>query len=254
MSLALEKLPHRSIQAVFTDLDDTLTESGKISAATFSALERLQARGLKIVIVSGRPAGWADTLTRLWPIDAMIFENGAGFIHKQGDKLSTYDLAENATQSRARLESLFATLKTKIPAIRLAEDQPYRRFDMAIDICEELPHLPQAQVAQAVSFLQQQPGITAKLSSIHINFWVGSYTKVSASEKVLARLGVCESAAVFVGDSPNDEPLFAAFTHSVGVQNVEAFRKQMQTPPRYVTKSPNGAGFRELATLLLGSH
>ena len=58
---------------------------------------------------------------------------------------------------------------------------------------------------------------------------------------------------VYVGDSTNDELMFAAFRHSVGVANIARFLPQIQTPPRYVTGGERGAGFAEVARALLAA-
>jgi hydroxymethylpyrimidine pyrophosphatase-like HAD family hydrolase len=55
-----------------------------------------------------------------------------------------------------------------------------------------------------------------------------------------------------VGDSTNDQIMFAHFTHSVGVANIRRFEAQLAHPPRYITPSERGAGFAELVQHLLG--
>lgn len=43
---------------VLTDIDDTLTTDGRLTAATYGALERLAARGYHVIPVTGaRPGG-----------------------------------------------------------------------------------------------------------------------------------------------------------------------------------------------------
>jgi hydroxymethylpyrimidine pyrophosphatase-like HAD family hydrolase len=56
---------------------------------------------------------------------------------------------------------------------------------------------------------------------------------------------------VFAGDSPNDAPMFGFFQHSVGVANVRRFEELLKDKPKYVTRAPSGAGFREIAEHLL---
>ena len=56
---------------------------------------------------------------------------------------------------------------------------------------------------------------------------------------------------VFVGDSPNDQPMFAYFPASVGVANLRRFLPTLTTPPRWLTRAEGGHGFAELAELLL---
>ena len=48
------------ITAVLTDIDDTLTLHGQLPAEAFSALWALKHAGLKVIPITGRPAGWCD--------------------------------------------------------------------------------------------------------------------------------------------------------------------------------------------------
>ena len=98
-----------------------------------------------------------------------------------------------------------------------------------------------------------EKGITAKLSSIHVNYWVGSHTKVTASRALIEEMGLSDDGIVFCGDSPNDEPLFEHFPHSVGVANITRYLDQMDHPPRYTTQSTGGGGFQEVVNYLLNS-
>jgi len=103
----------------------------------------------------------------------------------------------------------------------------------------------------------REAGLTARISSIHVNGWFGSYDKLATTRILFEeRFGLDlernESAVVFVGDSPNDAPMFAFFANSVGVANVRRFEGLIETPPRYVTRAASGAGFVELARHLLG--
>lgn len=252
----LKHLPVEQVKAVFTDLDDTLTDESKILPETYEALWELRRKNYWIVVVSGRPAGWADCLMRLWPLDAMIFENGAGIITRDGSKLLVHNLAptENASEQRKLLEKIFRDIRKRIPKAKLASDQPYRLFDYAIDFNEEPPKLSQKEVVLALEQLAKHKEITAKLSSIHINYWVGRHTKVTCCEWLLEREGVRRNTAkenvVFCGDSPNDEPLFGAFTLTVGVANIEKYLKEMRFQPKYLATQTGGAGFRELVEKL----
>ena len=67
----------KSIRGVFCDIDDTLTSEGKLSARAYAALERLRAGGKLVIPITGRPAGWCDHIARMWPVDAVVGENGA---------------------------------------------------------------------------------------------------------------------------------------------------------------------------------
>ena len=99
-------------------------------------------------------------------------------------------------------------------------------------------------------------GATAKVSSIHVNGWFGSYDKLTTSSRFLKDILDLDVQAdaeriVFVGDSPNDAPMFGFFPNSVGVANVMAFKDVLPAAPRWVTSQPSARGFAELADLLL---
>ena len=64
----------RAVRAVLLDIDDTLTSDGRLTSAAYDALERLAAAGLRVVPVTGRPAGWCDMIARFWPVDAVVGE------------------------------------------------------------------------------------------------------------------------------------------------------------------------------------
>ena len=73
------------VKLVMTDIDDTLTLHGRLPAVAYDALERLQKDGIRVVAVTGRPAGWCDLIARMWPVDAVVGENGAFYFHYQRD-------------------------------------------------------------------------------------------------------------------------------------------------------------------------
>ena len=58
---------------------------------------------------------------------------------------------------------------------------------------------------------------------------------------------------VFVGDSPNDSPMFGYFENSVGVANVLDFVDQLTSFPSYITPARAGSGFLQLAQALLAA-
>jgi 3-deoxy-D-manno-octulosonate 8-phosphate phosphatase KdsC-like HAD superfamily phosphatase len=103
-----------------------------------------------------------------------------------------------------------------------------------------------------------EAGATAKVSSIHVNGWFGSYDKLGMTRLLLQECFAIDLDArredfVFAGDSPNDAPMFAFFPNAVGVANVAAFADRLAALPAYVTPSRCGAGFVELADALLAA-
>lgn len=250
----LKEMPPIPFKAVFSDLDDTLTEEGSIQPETYEAIYKLKNAGLFFVLVSGRPAGWADALMRLWPLDAMVFENGAGLMIRSGKKIETFCLADHTSvqEQKIILQEIFLRLRKSVPHIRLAKDQPYRLFDFAIDHAEDPPFLSTSDVDTLLALLKKDDRITSKLSSIHINFWCGKHTKVTACEEISKRfVGVGLENSVYCGDSPNDEPLFEYFRYSAGVANIQKFSGHLKFLPTYITENRSGKGFCELADHIL---
>jgi HAD superfamily hydrolase (TIGR01484 family) len=250
----LAQLDPRPVRFVLADLDDTITTGGRLTAEAYTALESLARAGKKVVAVTGRPAGWCDHIARMWPVDAVVGENGAFYFWFAGGRLGKRfidDASVRAGQRRA-LEAIAARILQAVPGTALASDQPYRETDLAIDYCEDVAPLPLAE-AERIAALMRESGLQAKVSSIHVNGWFGRYDKLATTRLVFAeRFGVdlqaVNAQVVYAGDSPNDAPMFAFFQRSVGVANVRRFPALM---PRYVTESEAGAGFAELAAHLL---
>lgn len=251
----------RGIGVVLTDIDDTITTHGKLPAASYSALERLRAAGLLVIPVTGRPAGWCDHIARMWPVDAVVGENGAFWFRydEQERKLLKRYVVDDEERAlrRARLGAIAERILAQVPGCAIASDQPYREADLAIDFCEDVPALPMQAVRQIVAIMEGE-GLTAKASSIHVNGWFGGYDKLSSARLMLKEefaidLDRARETLVFAGDSPNDQPMFACFPHSVGVANVVAMAELMRDLPAWVTPSEGAQGFVELAEALLAA-
>ena len=220
-------------------------------------MEELEAIGVQVIPVTGRPAGWCDHIARMWPVAAVVGENGALYFSYNRDRrkmINWYARGEaQAIEDRKRLKALAEEVLRTVPGAALASDQPYRLTDLAIDFCEDVPRLPREQIKTIVSILQAG-GATTKISSIHVNAWIGEHDKLTTSCKCLRDLfGVDPEQAnrtiLYAGDSPNDEPMFAYFENSVGVANVRNF--SLQSEPTWVTKGCSGEGFSEIAVAVM---
>ncbi len=249
------------VAAVLTDIDDTLTTEGKLHAVAFAALERLRAAGLLVVPVTGRPAGWCDHIARMWPVDAVVGENGAFWFRydaRAGKLVKRYVVGDAERARRAeRLEAIARRILSEVRGSAIASDQPYREADLAIDFREDVPELPREAVARIVAIMEAE-GLTAKVSSIHVNGWFGGYDKLSTTRLMLAEDFAIDADAaretlVFVGDSPNDQPMFGFFPNAVGVANVRDMADLMTVLPAWVTPSRGSAGFAELAEAILAA-
>ncbi len=260
--LALERMPRAvraTVRAVLTDIDDTLTSDGRLGARAYAALEALHEAGVAVVPVTGRPAGWCDHIARMWPVDAVVGENGAlAFRYRRAARRMErryVDPPQRRAEKRERLARLGERILAEVPGAALAADQAYRETDLAIDYREDVAPLGPEEVARIVACFEAA-GASAKVSSIHVNGWFGRYDKLGMARAVLAEWLAIDpdgerERVIFVGDSPNDAPMFDHFPHAVGVANVAAFAGQMEALPRYVTRAASGEGFAELAEVLL---
>ena len=246
------------VRGVFTDIDDTLTTHGRLFSASYTALERLQKAGLLVVPVTGRPAGWCDHIARMWPVDAVVGENGAfWFRHdaKAGRLVKRYVVDDEERLRRGKkLLDIAAKILDEVPGCALASDQRYREGDIAIDFREDVPELPRAEVSRIVEIMERA-GLTAKVSSIHVNGWFGDYDKLSTTRLMMREdfgidLDHEREMFVFAGDSPNDQPMFAYFPNAVGVANILGMADLIRDFPAWITPSAGAAGFAELADAL----
>ena len=246
------------VRGVFTDIDDTLTRDGAIEPVALNALQALHAAGLPVVAITGRPMGWSLPFARAWPVAAIVAENGAVAMYRQGDGLVTEYVQDDLTRRRnaLRLRAVADRVLREVPGATLAQDSPGRVTDIAIDH-GEFAHLDPNRIAQVVAVMHSE-GMNASVSSIHINGWFGEHTKLSGARWILHRLLGRELDAeierwIYVGDSTNDQAMFGHFPLSVGVANLRDFAEQLHTWPAYITQGERGAGFAEVAARLAPS-
>ena len=247
----------KNIRVVMTDIDDTLTDEGKLVPAAYEALWRLSDAGIDVIPVTGRPAGWCDCIIRQWPVSEIIGENGAlAFWLEDGVRRELYHPEVSPETSRKKLRVLEQIILDKIQGARVSKDQFSRMFDLAIDFNEEPPYLG-FETAEKIRSLCEANGAVAKVSSIHVNAWFGIYDKLSMARLFLSsRLGLNietdNDKVIYFGDSPNDEPMFASFRYSCGVANIVQFLDRIQHVPAYITEDRGGRGFAEAVSVILG--
>ncbi len=179
------KKASRSIRGVFTDIDDTLTTAGRLTAEAYVAMEQLQGLGMAVVPITGRPAGWCDQIARMWPVDGVVGENGAFYFHYDRESrrmIRRYiDSNEERTSKRQKLIALGCRIVQEVPGAEISADQLYRETDLAIDIREDVVPLSPTSVDRIVAILSDA-GATAKISSIHVNGWFGTYDKLTTTK------------------------------------------------------------------------
>ena len=248
----------QTIIGVFTDIDDTLTTEGAITADALQALHQLKAAGLMVIPITGRPVGWSIPFASTWPVDAIVAENGAvALLHNpttnQVSKIYQQDPATR-TYNFEQMQRIAQRVLKEIPGTVLAQDSLGRETDIAFDH-SEFHHLSPQQIEQVLHLLKQED-MTATVSSIHINAWFGDHNKWHGAQWILKELTGRDLKQeldqwVYAGDSTNDQVMFEHFTHSVGVANIRRFENELKHLPKYVASKERGAGFAELANALL---
>ncbi len=248
-----------SVTAILSDIDDTLTTHGRLPAVAYAALEQLQQAGLKVIPITGRPAGWCDHIARMWPVDGVVGENGAFYFRydataKRMNRVYAQDDSTRHANVK-RLHELADEVLQRFPGTAIASDQAYREIDVAIDFCEDVQALP-LSTAQAIAEHFHHAGAEAKVSSIHVNAWFGDHNKLNMSLRMLHECfgmsaALAKTAVVYCGDSPNDAPMYSYFPLGIGVANIRPLAHLMSHVPAFITKAEGGQGFAEFAEVLL---
>jgi HAD superfamily hydrolase (TIGR01484 family) len=262
----------REITGVFTDIDDTLTERGTIAPEALRALHALKNAGLHVIPITGRPVGWCRPFAignvasgqTAWPADAFVVENGgAAFLPDVEPQPHVGTLgvrypqdAATRAKNRFRMDEIAARVIAQVPGVQRSRDSAGRETDLAFDY-REFAALSDAQVAQVLQILQSE-GMQTHLSSIHIHGCFGHFDKWQGACWAVRQLFDRDLSKeidqwVFVGDSANDEAMFANAICSVGVANIRQCVAQLTHLPRYVTQAERGAGFAELVSTILAA-
>lgn len=259
-----------AIKTVFTDIDDTLTDEGVLRAEAYQSLWQLHDAGIRVVPVTGRPAGWCEMIARFWPVHGVIGENGGFYFRYDAPekKMKRHFVVDEKTMKKNReaLEQIQYEVLRNVQGSAVASDQFSRLMDLAIDFAEDVGPLPEKDINQIVAIFEKH-GAVAKVSSIHVNGWFGKYDKLSMTkiycEKELGfkfdienggaanAAGPHPATIAFCGDSPNDEPMFAAFKNSFAVANIVNFADRLQNKPAFVSEKTGGRGFVQIATRIL---
>jgi HAD superfamily hydrolase (TIGR01484 family) len=249
----------RNLLGVFFDIDDTFSTRGRIHASAYQALWALREASLRVVPITGRPAGWCDHIARMWPVDGVVGENGAlYFWFDEGERKLMkrfLDPEEVRAEKRERLVRMKEEVLASVQGSAVASDQLYRETDLAIDYCEDVKPLDREAVDRICEIFKRH-GAKCKVSSIHVNGWFGDYdklgmTKIFVRERWGLDLNASRGQFLFCGDSPNDESMFQYFPVTAGVKNVLRFADRMKYMPSFVASREAGEGFAEIVETLL---
>ena len=176
----------KRISAVLADIDDTLTHGVRLPAIAYKVIEFLKAAGLNLILITGRLAGWCDLVARQRPVDGVVGENGAFYFrYDDGPHRMTRCYAKTAVErktDRAKLDIIVTVVLRLVPGAARARDQTYREAGLAIDFAEDVKPLALAAVDRIVKIFERH-GATARIFSIHVNGWFGTFDKLSTSKK-----------------------------------------------------------------------
>ena len=246
------------IQYLLTDIDDTLTTDGKLPSVAYDSLWKLHNAGIKVIPITGRPAGWCEMIARFWPVTAVVGENGGFYFKYHNKKMQRWFFTDEKMilENKNKLKIIETEILKSVPGCATSSDQFSRLMDLAIDFCEDVNPLPKLDVKKIVNIFESY-GAIAKVSSIHVNGWFGDYNKLTTTLKFLKNeFGLSETDALnqcaFVGDSPNDEPMFEKFPLSFGVANIQNFSDQLKFKPTFVANEHGGEGFSQIVRKILG--
>lgn len=254
---SLSEFNATSVRCLFTDIDDTLTDQGRLGSAAYESLWRLHERGIAIVPVTGRPAGWCEMIARFWPVHGVVGENGGFYFRYHDRKMHRHFVFDDKTraENQRKLESIRTDVLKEVPGCAIASDQFSRLMDLAVDFAEDVGPLSEAAIDRIVAIFKRH-GAQAKVSSIHVNGWFGAYDKLSMCKEYV-RLEMKDDlernndAYAFSGDSPNDEPMFEYFKNSFAVANIQNFLARIRHRPAFVADQEGGHGFVEIAKRLI---
>jgi HAD superfamily hydrolase (TIGR01484 family) len=237
------------IQLVATDIDGTLTRAGRFTSELLESIDLLTANGIKLLLVTGRSAGWVSAVNNYLPVVGSIAENGGIYFNNDGE-FDFLTRIENIELHRKQLANRFWELQESYPQIQESVDNQFRITDWTFDIAG-LNNLELDQIASKCQFW----GYSFTFSTIQCHIKPQQQDKGVAISQVLKQYfpELKPTQVITVGDSPNDASMFDRFLfpRSVGVANIQHYASQLIHQPQYITKSPEVAGFCELVSSLI---
>lgn len=238
------------IRLIATDIDGTLTRNGKFTTELLLAIDLLATKGIKLLLVTGRSAGWVSAVNNYLPVAGAIAENGGVYFDLDNSGFDYLTRLESIEEHRAQLANRFWELQERYPQIQESSDNQFRITDWTFDVAG----LTDRELAE-IDAQCQQWGYSFTFSTVQCHIKPQHQDKGMAILQVLDRYfpEITPTQIITVGDSPNDATMFdrELFPHSVGVANIEHYTDRLSHHPQYLTKLPEVAGFCELVNLLI---
>jgi len=252
--LPIWNLPDSAVKqasVIASDIDDTITTDGVITAETMQRMQSLAQSGRHVILVTGRSAGWGAGLAQYLPgVRAVVAENGAVLLRREGTEVTAQLLDPDPVQIDS-VEACLERVLGEFPEAVAGKDNFGRLTDRTIEVRDTIDPVRVAAIAAAM-------GCRHTYSTVHHHLTMSSLDKRLGLLKALTILGLDardpKETVITVGDSVNDAALFTpgAFSATCGVREILAKLDLLQdATPEYVTLSGQGRGFNELVDMLL---
>jgi hydroxymethylpyrimidine pyrophosphatase-like HAD family hydrolase len=240
----------QQVQLIASDMDGTLTQRGQFTAAFLETAEQLQAAGLPLLIVTGRSAGWVQSVAHYLPVAGAIAENGGLCFLPPSYKVQLLVDLPGVNRHRPALADCFALLQADWPQLVESSDNRFRLTDWTFDVAGLSP----TDIEQLAQRCNHQ-GWDFTYSTVQCHIRPQGQDKGIALQRLLAQQypNLSPEQVLTLGDSPNDASLFnpALFPLSCGVANLCHYRDQLPHLPSFITQQAESEGFIELAQRLL---
>jgi Cof subfamily protein (haloacid dehalogenase superfamily) len=261
------------IRLIATDLDGTLLRKDKtVSERTREALQRVQAAGIVVALVTGRPVRRARVIAREIGVSGLAVCCNGGIVYDLAndaillDEMMPGEVAQRlVTDIRAAVPGVhFATER----GLRFGHEPAYAEFAVYADAEEPLCDDAHVLCAEGVTkLIVRHPtmsiddlwAITREIAgdaatATHsgapfIEVSATGITKASALAHLCARLGIAQSATIAIGDMPNDLPMLAWAGRSVAVANAHP---DVRAAADEITASNEENGVAKVLERLLG--
>lgn len=239
----------QKITLVASDMDGTMTQSGRFTSDLFRAFQILRKHNIRIVLITGRSAGWVNGLASLLPIDGAVAENGGIYFPSDTEShgIDLIKLQGTRLQHKDNLRKMFLELQKEFPQISEAPDNAYRVTDWTFSV----DGLSETNLKR-MKFLCEKAGWDFTYSNVQCHITPIGQDKAKGLARLFSEIPNLKAEnheVLTIGDSPNDESLFDSniFPCSVGVANIQKYVDRIQHLPKFMTTQTEGHGFLELA-------